>query len=62
MEGTDIVILRGEVIKMVYAGWGVPHDNEKKRTAVTTKLDVLNLPSMEWNSVSTILVHLQQEQ
>ncbi len=33
---------------------GLPrvHDNEEKRT-VTTRLDVLNLPSMEWNSVST---------
>ncbi len=28
------------------------HDNEEKRT-VTKQLDVLNLPQMEWNSVST---------
>ena len=28
------------------------HDNEKKRTVIS-RLDVLNLPSMEWNSVST---------
>ncbi len=30
------------------------HDGNEKKRAIITQLDVLNLPSMEWNSVSTI--------
>ena len=43
----DVVIWGGDQTGLPWV-----HDNEEKRT-VTSRLDVLNLPSMEWNSVST---------
>ena len=44
----DVIIWGGDQAGLP---WGV-HDNENKRTVIS-RLDVLNLPSMEWNNVST---------
>ena len=53
-DHSSIVLGQDDVI--IWGGWrdSLPmvHDNEEKRTVIS-RLDVLNLPSMEWNSVST---------